>query len=63
MDKKKILVIGSGISGINAAVMLTELGAEVSLFDSNDKLIIDDIRKKFMDETDVSIYEIGRAHV
>ncbi len=56
MDKKKILVIGSGISGINAAVMLTELGAEVSLFDSNDKLIIDDIRKKFMDETDVSIY-------
>ena len=68
MNKKNrnILVIGSGISGINAASMLFRLGAKVSLFDSNDKLVIDDIKKKFMDETDVTIYvgeQIGRAHV
>ncbi len=53
---KKILVIGSGISGINAASMLEAAGADVSLFDSNDKLLIDEIKRKFMEESKVSIY-------
>ena len=53
---KKALVIGSGISGINAARLLETVGAEVSLFDSNDKLLIDEIKRKFMEESKVEIY-------
>ena len=53
---KKVLVIGSGISGINAVSLLEAAGAEVSLFDSNDKLVIDEIKRKFMEESRVSIY-------
>ena len=53
---KKVLVIGSGISGINAVSLLEAVGAEVSLFDSNDKLVIDEIKRKFMEESRVSIY-------
>lgn len=58
MDEKNknVLVIGSGISGINAAVLLYKVGAKVSLFDANDKLVIDDIKRKFMEETDTDIY-------
>lgn len=53
---KKVLVIGSGISGINAASLLETIGAEVSLFDSNDKLLIDEIKRKFIEESKVEIY-------
>ena len=53
---KKVLVIGSGISGINAASLLEAAGAQVSLFDSNDKLVIDEIKRKFMEESKVAIY-------
>ncbi|MBQ7583888.1 MAG: UDP-N-acetylmuramoyl-L-alanine--D-glutamate ligase [Lachnospiraceae bacterium] len=56
MRGKKVLVIGSGISGINAASLLETAGAEVSLFDSNDRLLIDEIKRKFMEETRVAIY-------
>lgn len=54
--RKNVLVIGSGISGINAAALLERSGVAVSLFDSNDKLVIDDIKRKFMEETSVDIY-------
>ena len=53
---KNVLVIGSGISGINAATLLGMVGARVSLFDANDKLVIDDIKRKFMEETEADIY-------
>ena len=53
---KNVLVIGSGISGINAAALLERSGARVFLFDSNDKLVIDDIKRKFIEETDVEIH-------
>ena len=53
---RKVLVIGSGISGINAARLLETVGAEVSLFDSNDKLLIDEIKRKFIEESKVEIY-------
>ncbi|MBO5551200.1 MAG: UDP-N-acetylmuramoyl-L-alanine--D-glutamate ligase [Lachnospiraceae bacterium] len=58
MDKKRknVLVIGSGISGINAAALLERSGVRVSLFDANDKLVIDDIKRKFIEETSVDIY-------
>ena len=35
---KKVLVFGSGISGIGAVKLLEDLGAEVILYDGNDKL-------------------------
>ena len=35
---KKVLVFGSGISGIGAAGLLEERGAEVILYDGNEKL-------------------------
>ena len=53
---KNVLVIGSGISGINAATLLGKVGAKVSLFDANDKLVIDDIKRKFIEETEADIY-------
>ncbi|MBQ9606496.1 MAG: UDP-N-acetylmuramoyl-L-alanine--D-glutamate ligase [Lachnospiraceae bacterium] len=56
LNGKNVLVIGSGISGINAASLLLRSGAKVSLFDSNDKLLIDDIKRKFMEETEIDIY-------
>ncbi len=38
----KVLVVGAGISGIGAVKLLLSLGAEPILFDSNDKIVIDD---------------------
>ena len=56
LKSKRVLVIGSGISGINAATLLEAAGAEVALFDSNDKLVVDEIKRKLMEESRVSIY-------
>ena len=35
---KKVLVFGSGISGVSAAALLLQEGAEVVLYDGNDRL-------------------------
>ncbi len=43
---KKVLVVGSGKSGMGAARLLGKVGACPVLFDSNDKLEIDKIREK-----------------
>ena len=43
---EKCLVIGSGISGIGSTGLLEHLGAEVVLYDSDEKLTAQDIRKK-----------------
>ena len=56
LKNKKVLVIGSGISGINSARLLETAGAEVSLFDANDKVVIDEIKRKIIEESRVSIY-------
>ncbi|MCR5746269.1 MAG: UDP-N-acetylmuramoyl-L-alanine--D-glutamate ligase [Lachnospiraceae bacterium] len=60
VKNKKVLVIGSGISGVGAAALLEKEGADVTLFDSNDKLVVDDIRRKFLEETSVRIV-LGEA--
>ena len=44
--KKKVLVFGMGISGIGAAGLLEEQGAEVTLYDGNEKLEEEKIREK-----------------
>ncbi len=41
---KKVLVFGSGISGIGAVRLLEERGASVTLYDGNDKLDKEDIK-------------------
>lgn len=43
---KKVLVVGTGISGIGAAGLLVKMGACPVLFDSNDKLRREDILKR-----------------
>ena len=47
--KKKVLVFGLGISGIGAAGLLEEQGAEVVLYDGNEKLKEEEIRNKLKD--------------
>jgi len=56
LKQKKVLVIGSGISGIGAADLLTGQGAEVFLFDGNDKLDPEAIRTRLKDGKKVSIF-------
>lgn len=46
MNGQKIMVVGSGISGIAAVTLLEQKGAEVILYDSNDKLTAADLRAK-----------------
>ena len=47
MEKgEKCLVIGSGISGIGSTSLLEKMGAEVVLYDSNEKLTAEEIREK-----------------
>lgn len=43
---EKCLVIGSGISGVGSVALLEQIGAEVVLYDSNEKLTAQDMRGK-----------------
>lgn len=47
--KKKVLVFGLGISGIGAAGLLEEQGAEVVLYDGNERLKEEEVRNKLED--------------
>ncbi len=55
VTKKKVLVFGSGISGIGAAKLLMRQGAEVVLYDGNEKLTESDLRKKLGEGNDTRI--------
>lgn len=46
VTKKKVLVFGSGISGIGAAKLLERQGADVVLYDGNEKLTEAGLREK-----------------
>ena len=52
---KKVLVFGSGISGIGAAGLLEERGASVTLYDGNDKLNAEEICGKMKDGAKANI--------
>ena len=52
---QKVLVAGTGISGIAAAKLLLAKGGEVTLYDSNEKLDEKKIREKFEEEDKISI--------
>ncbi len=56
LEKKKVLVVGSGISGIGAVKMLKKHGAYPVLFDENEKITKADIEAKLEGETGVSVY-------
>ena len=43
---KKVLVIGTGVSGTAAAALLIETGADTILYDSSEKLCQSDVRAK-----------------
>lgn len=51
LNKKKVLVAGTGISGLGAAKLLKEVGAEVILYDSNENLNEADIRQRLAEKT------------
>lgn len=52
---KKVLVFGSGISGIGASGLLEERGASVVLYDGNDKLDLEELRSKMKEGSKVQI--------
>lgn len=55
LEGKKVLVFGSGISGIGAADLLTAVGACPVIYDGNDRLSKEDIRSKLKDGKDVPV--------
>ena len=48
---KKVLVFGSGISGEAAAVLLDKEGADIVLYDGNEKLDADRIKSEILEKT------------
>ncbi len=56
LTNKKVLVVGSGVSGIAAVKMLLAHGAFPILFDENDKVTKEDILAKLDDTCEVEIY-------
>ncbi len=52
----KILVVGSGLSGLSAVELLKQAGKQPVLFDSNEKLNPEEIRKKLHTVNDVEVY-------
>ena len=53
---QKCLVIGSGISGIGAVSLLEHFGAEVVLYDSNEKLAVLDLQAKLPENSHAVCY-------
>ena len=54
MDKK-VLVFGSGISGIGACNLLEKVGKEVILYDGNTSLNPDEMKKQLGEDTKAEI--------
>ncbi len=52
---KKVLVAGSGISGIGAIELLSKQGADIILYDENEKLIKEEIQHKLPSNSQVEI--------
>ncbi len=46
LEHKKVLVFGTGISGISAVKLLMDVSADIIIYDGNDKLVISEIKAK-----------------
>lgn len=55
LKDKRVLVIGTGISGIGAAKLLWEVGAKPVLYDANEKLTQQEVRDKLPEKMDAEI--------
>ncbi len=55
---KKVIVVGSGISGIGAVHLLSQTGAQILLYDGNEKLKKEEIKAKLPKDCAVTI-QIG----
>ena len=55
VDGKKIVVVGTGVSGIGAVKLLAQTGAIITLYDGNEKLAESDVRAKLPKDCEVRI--------
>lgn len=55
MSSQKVLVFGSGISGIGASRLLEQVGAQVILYDGNTALNIEDMKAQIGENTNVEV--------
>lgn len=55
IQNKKVLVVGTGISGIGAAKLLGTVGACPVLFDSNENLSVEELKEKTKDIKNLTI--------
>ena len=53
LNNKKVMVVGTGISGIGAIDLLHKAGADCIIYDGNEKLSREDISKKLKDRKSV----------
>lgn len=55
LTDKKIVVVGTGVSGMGAVKLLSETSADITLYDGNDKADRDEILKKIPDDCDLRL--------
>ena len=55
LTDKKVVVVGSGVSGMGAVKLLSETSADITLYDGNDKADRDEILKKIPDDCDLRL--------
>lgn len=55
LTDKKVVVVGTGVSGMGAVKLLSETSADITLYDGNDKAARDEILKKIPDDCDLRL--------
>lgn len=56
LQNKKVLVVGTGISGMGAARLLKKVGACPVLFDGNEKLSVEEVKNRIKDIPDAEVW-------
>lgn len=55
LTDKKVVVVGTGVSGMGTVKLLSETSADITLYDGNDKADRDEILKKIPDDCDLRL--------
>lgn len=55
LTDKKVVVVGTGVSGMGAVKLLSETSADITLYDGNDKADRDEILEKIPDDCDLRL--------